>query len=231
MTSRRPARPARSPFGGPLLLYLQGAGLDGPATDAAGASNITNEEFSLFVQDQWQPRPNLTINYGLRWDAQLMPETVDPATTAYRRVPGRPGVPVRRHDPGPVDDVPAARRRRVGHQGQRQVGAARQRRHLFRAAEHAVAGRLGHDQRRAAADDLRQHGLLTAFGAPTPTWPGVLPVARVPPGEFPLFSGVRVFHRDYKNPRIYSYNVAYEQQLTDRPGPATSTSPGPKDAT
>ena len=28
-----------------------------------------------------------------------------------------------------------------------------------------------------------------------------------------MFSGVRVFHRDYKNPRIYAYNVAYEQQL------------------
>jgi hypothetical protein len=56
-------------------------------------------------------------------------------------------------------------------------------------------------------------GLLTAFGALTPTWPGVLPVAAVPPGEFPLFSGVRVFHRDYKNPRIFAYNTAYEQEL------------------
>ena len=49
---------------------------------------------------------------------------------------------------------------------------------------------------------------FTAFGAPTPTWPGVLTPAPVAPGEFPLFSGVRVFHRDYKNPRIYSFNVA-----------------------
>lgn len=56
-------------------------------------------------------------------------------------------------------------------------------------------------------------GLLTAFGAPTPVWPGVLPVSAVPAGQFPLFSGVRVFDRDYKNPRIYSYNLAYEQQL------------------
>jgi hypothetical protein len=54
---------------------------------------------------------------------------------------------------------------------------------------------------------------LTDFGAATPAWPGVLPVSPVAPGEFPLFSGVRVFDRDYENPRIYSYNVAYEQQL------------------
>jgi hypothetical protein len=41
----------------------------------------------------------------------------------------------------------------------------------------------------------------------------VLTPAAVPPGEFPLFSGVRVFHEDYKNPRIYSFNAAYEQEL------------------
>src|SRR5215217_2552011 len=40
--------------GGPLLLYLQGAGLTGPATDAAGASTITNEDIALFAQDSWK---------------------------------------------------------------------------------------------------------------------------------------------------------------------------------
>src|SRR5207249_9308632 len=49
----------------------------------AGASTITNDDLSLFVQDQWQPSRGLTVNYGLRWDAQRMPETVDPATTAF----------------------------------------------------------------------------------------------------------------------------------------------------
>ena len=41
----------------------------------------------------------------------------------------------------------------------------------------------------------------------------MLTPAPVPAGQFPLFSGVRVFHRDYKNPRIYAFNVAYEQEL------------------
>jgi hypothetical protein len=54
---------------------------------------------------------------------------------------------------------------------------------------------------------------VNAFGATTPVWPGLLTVPAVPPGQFPLFSGVRVFHKDYKNPRIYTFNVAYEQEL------------------
>src|SRR5262249_32042774 len=35
----------------------------------------------------------------------------------------------------------------------------------------------------------------------------------LPPGTFPLFSGIRVFHRDYANPRITSANLAYEQEF------------------
>ena len=37
----------------------------------------------------------------------------------------------------------------------------------------------------------------------------------MPPGQFPLFTGVRVFSRDYENPRIYSTNVAFEQQIVN----------------
>jgi len=35
----------------------------------------------------------------------------------------------------------------------------------------------------------------------------------VPPGTFPLFTGVRVFAKDYRNPRIYTANVAFEREL------------------
>ncbi|HEX4948673.1 MAG TPA: TonB-dependent receptor, partial [Blastocatellia bacterium] len=52
--------------GGPLLLYLQGAALNGPATDATGASDIDNEELALFIQDKWQMRSGFTLSYGLR---------------------------------------------------------------------------------------------------------------------------------------------------------------------
>jgi hypothetical protein len=35
----------------------------------------------------------------------------------------------------------------------------------------------------------------------------------VPAGQFPSGTGVRVFARDYKNPRISTFNVAFEQEL------------------
>ena len=79
------------------------------------------------------------------------------ATDRIRPVSERSDVPFRRHHPGSVEDVPAAARRRLGRQEQRQVGAALQRGHLLRAAEHAQPGGIGDDQRAAAAEHLRQH--------------------------------------------------------------------------
>jgi len=48
---------------------------------------------ALFVQDKWQAGRGLTLNYGLRWDSQRMPKTVDPKTTAYARFLGDPRFP------------------------------------------------------------------------------------------------------------------------------------------
>jgi len=68
----------------PLLLYLQHAGTNGTTTDAAGASDINNQNYALFAQDKWQILPNFTLNYGLRWEAQLFPDPViAPSQTAY----------------------------------------------------------------------------------------------------------------------------------------------------
>ena len=95
----------------------------------------------------------------------------------------------------------------------RQVGAARQRRRLLRAAEHAEPGRIGDDQRPAAADDLREHGQPDRVRRADAGVAGRADADAAAAGQFPLFSGVRVFDTDYENPRIYAFNVAYEQEL------------------
>jgi hypothetical protein len=201
------------PTGGPLLFYLQGAGRVGPATDAAGASKITNEELSLFIQDQWQVQSNITVQYGLRWDAQLMPETVDPRTTAYGRFLGNPGFP----SDGTIPDQ--------WNMWQPRAGATWDVRGDSRSVLRTSAGIYFARQNMLSqvgsvtTNGLQQQtiyvdtGLNRQFGVPVPTWPGVLSPSALPEGMFPDFSGVRVYDRDYQNPRTYTANVGYEQEF------------------
>jgi hypothetical protein len=199
--------------GGPLLLYLQGAGRTGPATDAAGASVISNDEFSFFAQDSWQVRPNVTVNYGLRWDSQRMPETVDPRTTAYGAFLDDPTFPSDGTIPsqwnmwqpriGVAWDVTGAGTSLV----RSSWGVYYARQNMLTQVGSVTTNGLQQQTIFAST------GNLLAFGAPTPTWPNVVSPAPLPDGQFPLFSGVRVFDRDYSNPYILAFNVAFEQQL------------------
>jgi hypothetical protein len=63
---------------GPVILYLQQAGVGGLTADEAGTQKITQKEPSVFIQDVWQPLPNLTIQAGLRWEAQIEPDLITP---------------------------------------------------------------------------------------------------------------------------------------------------------
>lgn len=201
----------------PLLLFLQGAGPNGPATDAAGASSIKNEDFALFVQDKWQVRPNFTLNLGLRWEAQIFPEpTVAPSATAYGMFLNDPRFP----SDGTLHSPKKQFQPRVGFAWD--IGSNGK--SVLRASYGIYYGRQ---------NMLTQVGSITTngvqqqtiagglFANPTvrPTWPGlVTPAASTctaggRTNPFPCFSGVRVFSRDYANPRIYTVNAAFEQEL------------------
>ncbi|HZN10871.1 MAG TPA: TonB-dependent receptor, partial [Blastocatellia bacterium] len=199
--------------GGPLLFYSQGAGLDGPATDAAGASDFANDEFALFAQDKWQARSNLTLNYGLRWEAQILPKPfISPALTAYGQFIGDPRFPSTGY-------LPSQRK-----MFQPRIGFAWD---IFKNSRSVLRANWGIYN--ARQNMLSQVGSLTTngvqqqsifvnttiigFGVTPPVWPNVVSPPPVPPGTFPAGSGVRVFSRDYANPRVYTANVAYEQEL------------------
>jgi len=212
VTAPTPCPAGTTPTAGPLLFYLQGAGRTGPATDAAGASRISNEELSLFIQDQWQ-LSRVTVQYGLRWDAQLMPETVDPSTTAYGAFLGNPAFP----SDGTIPDQ--------WNMWQPRVGATWDARGDGRSVLRTSAGVYFARQNMLSqvgtvtTNGLQQQTIFAStdlnrqFGVPTPTWPNVLSPAALPEGVFPDFSGVRVFDRDYRNPRTYTLNLGYEQEF------------------
>ena len=63
-------------------------GLAGTQTQDAPVTAIDNSFFySLFAQDNWRIRPNLTLNLGLRWDLQTAP--TDPQNKESTFIPGR----------------------------------------------------------------------------------------------------------------------------------------------
>ncbi|MEK6299225.1 MAG: TonB-dependent receptor [Acidobacteriota bacterium] len=215
----RYASPGLGPGFGPsangahLLLYLQGAGPSGPATDAAGASTIDNEEYALFVQDKWQIKPNFTLNYGLRWEAQIFPDpSVAPAQTAYGKFLNDPRFP----SDGTLPNQKKMFQPRVGFAWDLR-GAGKS---VLRAswgiysARQNMLSQVGSITTNGVQQQTIAGGL---FANPTilPTWPGVVvPTAQsCGSNPFPCFSGVRVFSRDYANPRIYTTNVAYEQEI------------------
>ena len=61
---------------GPVLFYMQQSGVRGLTVEEAGTQQIPQHELALFVQDSWQPSNKLTLNYGLRWEAQIQPDVI-----------------------------------------------------------------------------------------------------------------------------------------------------------
>jgi hypothetical protein len=208
------ACPAGTTFtGGPLLLYLQhGPATQGESFDQSGASDIANEDISLFVQDSWKLWRSFTLNYGLRWDAQKFPDpTIPPSQTAYGPNLSDPAFPSTGKLPNQYKEF------------QPRVGLAWDIRGNGKSALRASWGIFN-----ARQNMLTQVGAITtngvqqqafaagsAFNTPPAYGTNAAPIQNPPAsgGALPVGVDVTVFSRDYANPRIYTTNVGFEQQL------------------
>jgi hypothetical protein len=200
--------------GGPLLLYLQNASTGLTPNLPFGFSDITNQNFAIFAQDTYKVLPNLTLNYGLRWEAQLFPDpAVPPSQTAYAQNLSDPKFPSDGTIPNALDMV------------QPRFGlawdVANNQKYVIRAS----AGIYNANQNMLTqvgaitTNGAQQQGIVAGTGFNTaigsngipPTWPN--PVT-IPPLTTPAVgAGVTVFDRNYHNPRIYTYDLQYEQEV------------------
>jgi hypothetical protein len=199
--------------GGPLLLYLQhGPVTAGQTPDQSGASDIANEDFSLFVQDSWKIWRNFTLNYGLRWDAQHFPDpVVPPDQTSYGVYLSDPNFPSN----GTLPNQNKEFQPRIGFAWDVRgdgKSALRASWGIFNARQNMLTQVGAITTNGVQQQSIAAGTFFNTAGGPPPTYPGIVPVQ---PVTLPLVgAGVTVFSRDYANPRIYSTNVGYEQQLT-----------------
>jgi len=77
------ACPAGTSITGPVVLYLQFAGVPPLTVDQAGTQSIVQKEYDLYAQDTWKPTSKWTINYGLRWSAQIEPAPITPPSQVF----------------------------------------------------------------------------------------------------------------------------------------------------
>jgi len=193
--------------GSPLFLYLQDAGTKaGETVQQAGYSNIANSEPAIYAQDTWQVTRRLTLNYGLRWEAQIFPKmTIAPSATLYGqyltdpRFPSNGTLPNQTKEFQPrfgfaLDIVGNGRSVLRGSAG------------IFDARQNMLT-----EVGAITTNGVQQQTLTEFSGLGNPTYAGILPVPNCPSTGCPG-AGVTVFDKNYHNPRIYTYNVGYEQQ-------------------
>ena len=196
-------------FGSPLLLYLQDAGVRaGQTVQQAGYSNISNKEPAFYIQDTWQATHRLNLNYGLRWEAQFFPQPViAPKNTAYGVNLTDPRFPSTGYLPNQTREFQP----RVGFV----LDVSGSGKSILRGSAGIFNARQnGLTQVGAITTNGAQQQTITQFAGTYPTYPGILTPTPVPDGEFPFQPGVTVFDRNYRNPRIYTYNVGFDQQLS-----------------
>ena len=203
-----------STVGGPLLLYLQnGIPTGASGVPEPGASTIKNEDLALFAQDRWQITPSFTLNYGLRWEAQIFPEpVVPPNQTVYASLLSNPNFP----SDGTLHSAKKEFQPRLGFAWD----LSGEGKSVLRAHAGIYYGRQNMLSQVGSITDngVQQFGIACAssfgcsIGGSTPVWPNIV---NVPPGPSPPGASIRVFSKDYANPRIYTANVQFEQQIAN----------------
>ena len=179
--------------GGPLVFYLQSSS---PTASPATRRARRHQQRSWRLHSgQWQTGPGLTVDFGLRWDAQLMPETVDLATTVFARFLSDPQTSDARF---PDQLAQFSRGQALRGTSRRTEVIARQP-GIFYARQNMLS-QVGS----VTTNGIQQKSDFrdTTFTAShMPVWLNRR-AERVRPRHIPDFSGIRVFDCDYQNPRI-----------------------------
>jgi len=201
---------------GPVNLYLQQAGVGSTTVEQAGTQTITQNEFALYLQDTWKPSAKLTLNYGLRWEAQVEPDPITPPSQVYfSRWIDSTVTNARGSFTFPSDGtIPSDKK-----MWQPRLGIAwdpnadgRQVLRFNAGIYYARIPGLNLASARSTNGSLGQTRFgSNVFGLPVPAYDSLLP----PTTGTPFVPDVYVFDRHFQNPRTISLTVGYERQVAN----------------
>lgn len=159
------------------------------------AFTFSTRDYNLFVQDDYQVVPGLTINLGLRYEYQQLPSPQIPNPLE----PRTSNFPSDRNNFGPRLGVA--------------ISLGRNNENVIRAGYGVYFGRITNS---AISNAITNTGVASGqrqfFSPPnanTPTYPNVL-------SEIPMVGGVSdivVFQNDMQNPTIHQADIIYERQI------------------
>ncbi|PYQ35769.1 MAG: hypothetical protein DMF57_02035 [Acidobacteria bacterium] len=213
-TSETGACPAGADITGPVLLYLQQAGANGLTVEQAGTQSIPQTEPAVFAQDSWQATPNLNVQYGLRWEAQLEPDPITPPDQVFyapfigktvkgQEFPSNGKIPSDRKMWQPrlgIAWMPSGHpnsvlRANAGIYYGRVPG-------LTLASSRSTNGTRG--------QTLFRNSALTGILGPVPAYPNLIPQSQI---GAPFLPDVFVFDRHFQNPRTKAASISWEQEV------------------
>jgi hypothetical protein len=209
--------PAGTSITGPVDTYLQQAGVGSLSVADAGTQTIIQHELALFLQDSWKPRANLTVNYGLRWEAQIEPSLITPIDQLFyapfigKTVTNSVGTFEFPGD-GTIPSDYSMFQPRLGFaydfKGDgTQVVRANAGLYYARIPGLNLASSRSTDGSRGQT--LFTNSFTSPFLGLPPNYGELLPT----PTGGPFLPGVFVFDKDFENPRTFSATVGYDHEV------------------